>query len=524
MRGFFAHLLSLPYRFFEQRGSGDLLMRLWSNATLRETLTSQTLSVVLDGSLVLGYLAFLLRRDVVFGTTVLAIGLLQVGVVLGARSRTRELTQRDLLAQAASESYLVEALTGVATLKASGAEEHALAHWSDLYATELDVSVRRDQLAAVVDTALTALRVFAPLALLWLGAVRVLDGTLSLGTMLALQAVAAAVLTPLASLVATGQRLQLVGAHLDRLGDVLEAEPEQPVDTVAPSPPLTGRIELDRLGFRYDPRAPWVLRDISLVIEPGQKIALVGRSGSGKSTLGKLLLGLYPPTEGDVRYDGRSLRSVNLHSLRRQVGVVLQEPFLLSGSIRQNIAFNDPGLSVERVREAARLAGIADEIERMPMGYETRLAEGGAGLSGGQRQRLVLARAFAQRPAVLLLDEATSHLDVVSEALVDRNLEHLACTRIVIAHRLSTVRDADRIVVLDAGRIVEQGTHEALLAQEGAYAALVRHQSPSVMTDGGMGTSLESAPGATATSGRTREKMPHAGNGSSSAPAYVSPM
>jgi ABC-type bacteriocin/lantibiotic exporter with double-glycine peptidase domain len=219
-----------------------------------------------------------------------------------------------------------------------------------------------------------------------------------------------------------------------------------------------------------------VLRDISVTIEPGQKIALVGRTGSGKSTLAMLLLGLYQPTNGDILYDGQPFRHLNYRSLRSQFGVVLQEAFVFSGSIRENIAFNTPGLALDRVKDAARLAAIHDEIMQMPMGYETWVAEGGSGLSGGQRQRLAIARALARTPAILMLDEATSHLDVVTEGWVDQHLSRLACTRIVIAHRLSTIRNADQILVLDAGTIVERGSHAELLAREGYYAALVHSQ------------------------------------------------
>jgi len=270
--------------------------------------------------------------------------------------------------------------------------------------------------------------------------------------------------------------LQLVSAHLDRIADVVEEESEQDLQGVQHAPPLSGRIELNHINFRYDPNAPLVLRDISVAIEPGQKVALVGRTGSGKSTLAKLLLGLYTPTEGEILYDDLPLQSLNYRTVRSQFGAVLQESFLFSGSIRQNIAFNDPSLSLEQVMEAARLAHIHDDILRMPMGYETLVAEGGMSLSGGQRQRLSLARALAHQPAVLLLDEATSHLDAVTERLVDQNLSDFACTRIVIAHRLSTIRNADLILVLDEGVIVERGSHKDLLAKDGRYAALVHSQ------------------------------------------------
>jgi NHLM bacteriocin system ABC transporter peptidase/ATP-binding protein len=469
MHGFFAHLLRLPYRFFEQRTAGDLMMRVSSNAQVREILTSQTISVVIDGSLMVVYLAFLLAHEPSFGAIVLAIALVQGALLLGSRRAMHELTQRDLIAQSESQAYLVEALKGISTLKASGAEERTLTHWSTLYANQLTASVRRGHLSATIDTLLTVLRVLAPLVLLWFGARQVMNGEMSLGTMLALQALAASILAPLASLVGNAQRLQMVGAHLDRLSDVLEAAPEP---STGQELDVTGRLEVDRVSFRYDDQAAPVLHDVSVSIEPGQKVALVGRSGSGKSTLAKLLLGLYEPTNGQVRFDGIPLRDLHRETLRRQLGVVMQEPVLFSGSIRQNIAFNDPEIDLAQIVEAARLAGIDDEIASLPMGYDTWLGEGGGGLSGGQRQRLALARALVHRPAVLVLDEATSHLDTSTEALVEHNLRALDCTRIVIAHRLSTVRDADLILVMDGGRIVEQGTHDELIGRNSLYATL----------------------------------------------------
>ena len=241
-------------------------------------------------------------------------------------------------------------------------------------------------------------------------------------------------------------------------------------------PRLTGRIELESISFQSDTDAPKVLRDISVQIDSGQKVAIVGRTGSGKSTLGKLLLGLLTPTGGEIFYDGLPLRSLNYQAVRAQFGVVMQEAAIFSGSIRQNIGFNDPNIGMEKIVKAAQAAALHEEIVQMPMGYETFVSEGGNVLSGGQRQRLALARALAHTPAILLLDEATSSLDMLTEQRVEHNLNALACTQIIIAHRLSTIRHADVILVLDEGTLVESGSHEELLARNGYYARLIRSQ------------------------------------------------
>ncbi len=363
-------------------------------------------------------------------------------------------------------------------------EYRAFDRWSSLFFDQLNIQVRRNYLSAIIDTTMTALRTLAPLALLWIGTMQVLDGALTTGTMLALNTLAIGFLTPLSSLVSAGQSLQMAQSHFERITDVTEAEPEQDKQSVQLPPRLSGRIQLENVAFRYAPEAPDVLRGITLCIEAGQKVALVGRTGSGKSTLGKLLLGLYPVTQGAILYDGIPLRNLDYQEVRRQFGVVMQDASIFSGSILQNITLNDPGMTMEQAVEAARIAAIHEDIVQIPMGYEAFVAEGGSALSGGQRQRLALARAIAHRPAILLLDEATSHLDVIVEQQVAHNLRSIACTQIIIAHRLSTIREADVIIVLDRGTIVEKGSHEELMRLNGYYAQLMQHQ----VQEGGVGT------------------------------------
>lgn len=479
MLSFFEHLLLLPYSFFQQRSSGDLLTRMGSNTIIRDTLSGQLISTFLDGTMVILYLCILLVEAPTFGLLALVIGFLQVILILSVYRPIASMAAQELTAQGKSQGYMAEALAGIATLKAAGAEYSAHDRWTNLFFDQLNISIRRSYLSTVASTALLLLRGFAPLALLWVGATQVLNGSMTLGSMLALSGLATSFLSPLSSLVSSGQQLQIVQAHLDRLADIMTAEPEQHALTVQSPPKLAGYIRLEHVGFRYAPENPRVLHDINLNIAAGQKVAIVGRTGSGKSTLGKLLLGLYIPTEGHIYYDGLSLQDLQYQEVRRQFGVVLQESAIFSGTIMENILFNNPQMDKEYAVQAAQMSAIHDDIIKMPLGYETPVAEGGSALSGGQRQRLSLARAIAHHPAILLLDEATSNLDVVTEQMVAQNLEHLPCTQIVIAHRLSTVRNADMILVMDQGTIVESGTHQDLVQRNGFYTNLVKQQMES---------------------------------------------
>lgn len=474
--GFIDHLVSLPYSFFQRRTAGDLMMRLNSNATVRELLTAGTLSSLLDGVLVSLYLIFLFLLDIWMGLCALGIGLLQGLVFLLLRQRQRELLSQDLETQAQAQSYEVELFTGIETLKALGSEQRAVEHWSSLFVRGLNVSLERGALAALADSVTGTLRTIAPLLLLVLGAQRVLSGQLPLGSMLAASALAGGFLGPFASLISAASQLQLVQGYQERIDDVLRAAPEQNPGQARIVPVLRGEIRLDCVGLRYGPHSMPAVRDVSVHIQPGQFVAIVGRSGAGKSSLASLLLGLHQPTSGRVLFDGMDLRELDLPSIRRQLGIVTQQPALFGTTIRQNITLAAPQAELGAIQQAAQRACIHDEIAALPMQYETPLVDRGASLSGGQRQRIALARALLREPAILLLDEATSALDSVTERAVQTELSRLRCTRIVIAHRLSTIAAADLILVMQDGQLVEQGRHDELLARGGAYACLIAAQ------------------------------------------------
>jgi ABC-type bacteriocin/lantibiotic exporter with double-glycine peptidase domain len=473
---FVEHLVDLPYSFFLGRSAGDLMMRLDSHSIVREFLTTGTIAALIDGSLASLYLVLLFVLSPPLAALVLGLGLLQVAVLLLSWRRNQHLMSESLQVEAKSQSYTFELLAGIETLKAAGAERRAAEHWERLFVDQVNVALRRGRLEASVVTVTGTLQLGSPLAILVYGGFQVLDGSLSLGTMLAVAALAAGFLEPLATLIDTGLKLQLLRSYMERINEVLDTPREQEGQAVTPAHRLSGWLKAEGVSFSYGPLAPPVVKDVSLEVLPGQLVGIVGRTGSGKSTLAHLLLGLYPPTTGRILFDGADLAKLELKSLRTQIGIVTQRPYLFGATIRQNIALSNPAMPHQAVVKAAKLACIHDEIVAMPMGYDTRLVDGGASLSGGQQQRLALARALAHRPTIVLLDEATSDLDGVTERRVHDNLSALGCTRIVIAHRLSTVVNADLILVMEEGRIVQHGMHDELKVLPGPYRQQVAAQ------------------------------------------------
>lgn len=480
--GFINHLVKLPYQFFLQRSAGDLMARLNSNATVREILTSGAISTLLDGTLVSMYLLLIFAQSPAMGSVVLILAACQIAILLVGYRPIQRVMAESLQAQARSQGYLAQMITGIETLKSVGAEARSVTQWENLFVDEINASIVRGRLNALIETLSSGLRVASPLVVLSVGVLGVLNNEMSLGTMLALTALATGFLTPLSNLVAVGMQLQVLSSYMDRINDVLDTAAEQDPAKVEVPGKLLGGITLEHVSFSYSDKGPAVVNDVSLDIEPGRSIAIVGESGSGKSTLAHLVLGLYAPSAGRVLYDGKDLQGLQANSVRQQLGIVPQSSFLFGTTIRVNISLTYPEASNDEVERAARLAAIHEDIMAMPLGYETVLSDGGASLSGGQRQRIALARALIHDPAILLLDEATSSLDAMTESKIYANLEQLSCTRIVIAHRISTIARADLILVMDHGVFVEQGTHQQLMNAGGRYFELASSQEQPTST------------------------------------------
>ena len=477
---FFWRLVTLPMPFFSQRYAGDLVGRVASNDKVARLLSDE-LAVNAINLLAMGfYAAVMLSYDVPLTLVMVAIAATNL-LVLRLASRARDDANRRLLKERGKlAGASVNGIQTIETLKASGAEGDFFARWSGMHANALNAQQRLAFVSMLANVAPPVLVALAAVAVLGMGGLRVLEGTLTIGGLVAFQSLAQSFAAPVNGLVQFGAHLQTVRGDLARLDDVLQYAPEErtrraldPAEAADREPIPRGAVALERVTYGHNVKEPPLIEDFSLSIRPGQRVALVGRSGSGKSTLARLICGLLAPWSGSVRIDGDAIEDIAPARFAEVVAHVDQEFVLFEGSVRDNVALWEPTVPERDIVQALRDAAIHDVVAERPGKYDAAVEERGRNFSGGQRQRLEIARALARNPAVLVLDEATAALDPVTEVEIDDRLRRRGCTCLIVAHRLSTIRDADEIVVLDAGRIVQRGTHDALMADPGLYRDLV---------------------------------------------------
>jgi HlyB family type I secretion system ABC transporter len=479
--GFIKHTFRLPLSYFESRYVGDIVSRIQENQKIQHFLTGQTLSIVLDMLTLVVYLALMFSYSWRMALFVLCTVPPFFILALASTSILRRISREIFSASAKEQSYLIESLSGIRTVRSLAIEQTVRWRWEEL----LNDLIKKAFNAQIIGNRLQIIsgiiQTFVNTSLLWYGATQVINGELTIGQLVAFNMLVGNVLSPFQRLSMLWNELQEIVISTERINDVLEAEPEEDLETKPRKSlgKLHGSICFQNVTFRYHSESETnVLENLNFEIKPEQMVAVVGRSGSGKTTLSKLILGLYPPTNGKVLVDGRDITTVSLRSLRSQVGVVDQDTFLFGGTIRENIAIAHPNATLEEIIQAAKYAGADEFIQKLPMGYESQIGEGGGMLSGGQRQRLAIARALLGNPRLLLFDEATSHLDSESERIIQNNLKTIlqGRTSVIIAHRLSTVRNADLILVLDQGVLVESGTHDELITKKGHYYYLNQQQ------------------------------------------------
>ena len=477
------HLLRLPLDYFDRRPVGELGTRIAELEKIRNFLTGQALTTILDAAFSMIYIAVMLIYSWLLTLIALSVLPIQIGLTVVGAPLFRRQFRAAAEENAKTQSHLVEVLTGIQTVKAQNVEMVSRWRWQKFYSQFIARTFAKTITGTALNQTSQVLQKISQLMVLWVGASLVLSGDLTLGQLIAFRIISGYVTQPLLRLSTIWQNIQELRVSFERLADVIDTPEES--DEIDKSkvmlPPLQGDVRFENLSFSFRPGQPQVLKDVNLEVPAGTFVGIVGQSGSGKSTLMKLLPRLYEPEEGRILIDGYDIGKVELYSLRRQIGIVPQDPLLFSGTVGDNIALTNPEASSEEIVQAARLANAHDFIMDLPSGYSTPVGERGASLSGGQRQRVAIARTLLSNPKLLVMDEATSALDYETERKVCDNLFDNLNDRTVffITHRLSTIRQADMIVMLHEGAVVEVGTHDELMTQRGRYYALYRQQESS---------------------------------------------
>ncbi len=479
LSGYARHVIGLPMKFFEMRQVGEILSRGNDATKVREAISGTTLTVLLDGMMVMIAVVLLWSYDAKLAAVATAFVPALLLTVLAHHAPVKRLSRRAMEQSARFSAYMVEDISGVETIKAFGVERFRSFERDSRLTQLLKSTFSLQKLGISMSSTGALVSGAAGIVVLWYGGHRVIDGALTIGQLMFFYTMLSYLLGPLERLASVNLQVQDALVAMNRLYEIMDLQLEPLTEThKAEFQAVRGAIELENVSFRYGCREP-VLRGVDLQIPAGSTVAVVGESGSGKSTLLKLLTRFYEPTDGKVLVDGIDMRDFRLNSLRAGIGIVSQDPFIFTGTVRDNIALGKPQATMNQVVDAARAAGLDDYISSLPMRYDTVIGERGANLSGGQRQRLAIARVLLSDPQVLLFDEATSHLDTATERAIQESLRTVFAgkTVVLVAHRLSTIKEADLIYVLHDGQVVERGSHEQLMTIDGRYADLWRAQS-----------------------------------------------
>ncbi len=473
---FLWHILHLPVSFYAQRFAGEISARVPLNDKVADVLSGNLTTTVIDLVLAVIYAAVMFSYNVpltIVGVSFAIVNITALQVV--SRSRV-DANMQLAMAHGKVDGVGISGLMSIETIKASGLESDFFSRWAGYYARAINIQNNLGVLNQRLGVLPSTLQSTANTALLLFGGLQVMDGKLSIGDLVAFQSLLSSFLDPVNNLVGFGSTLQDLEGDLSRLDDVLQNPPDQrvePTNITIATPRLQGTIELRDITFGYSRVSPPIVENFNLLLRPGQRVALVGASGSGKSTVAKLVAGLYEPWSGEVLFDGLPRSAIPHHVLTNSIAMVEQEVFLFGGTIRDNLTLWDPTIPMGDILQAVEDAVIFDTIRMIPGGLDAELLEGGVNLSGGQRQRLEIARALVTNPSILILDEATSALDTESEFQIVQNLRRRQCTCVVVAHRLSTIRDCDEIIVFDRGKVAQRGNHETLINQPGVYRDLL---------------------------------------------------
>lgn len=475
----FRHLFALPLKYFESRRVGETVARVRELDSIRSFLTGTPLSSMIDLVFIIVYIVVLFFYSKML--TVIVLCSIPVYAILSAivTPLFKKRLDEKFETGANTQSFLVESITGVQTVKSYALEPKFEKKWGELQADYVKASYKTSMVSATAGTTGQFIQKVFDLLILFFGAKAVMDGNFTVGQLVAFRMLSGRVSGPVLRLVQLWQEYQQASLSVKRIGDIFNTAPEPVLNTSQTSmPKINGKIVFDKVHFRYNPQGGEVIKGMSFEIEPGTIVGVVGRSGSGKSTISKLIQRLYIPEGGKISVDGMDISLVNPAMLRKQIGVVLQENFMFNGTVAENISIHCPSASMEQIISCAKIAGAHDFILELPDGYNTVIGEKGMGLSGGQKQRVAIARAILANPRILIFDEATSALDYESESIIQNNLKEICKGRtvLIIAHRLSTLKDAQKIMVIDKGNLVEYDTHENLMAQKGLYCHLYNQQ------------------------------------------------